>query len=459
MKKLSLIFALVFVASLAMAQVTTQLDAPTIPLITKIVPLPFSANTVTTTQKGDNNAAEVTQTGVNFATISQISIAGATLGKANVATLSQDGSQNVANIDQNRSGGEQGSPTITKGIQEGNKNYMNVIQDGHYQGGNTSTVTQIGITEDNAKGNQADVNHQKGYGNNWVIYQEGDDNKAQQISTSDVVSGTTNIINQFGTSNNAMQKTAGGDAMYATINQGTDDSRVSGNIAAQIQGGLKSKASITQLTNDNKAYQTQVNGSYKFDGVYASQHDAEITQKGGNGNYALQYQTELVADVWANSRNTSVIMQDGGGNRAEVAQLDGLNKGDITQMGDDNKALIIQNGLSNTAETQQLTDENTANFYQNGNGNKVIAKQFGGDENVANLTQNGGSKADIMQNGEANILKGIGTDIMATSLNGSTLDLDQFGGSGNTLSLQQSNGGIATVSQNGSTNTSVVIQN
>jgi len=222
--------------------------------------------------------------------------------------------------------------------------------------------------------------------------------------------------------------------MNATITQGTALLGTTGNIAEQIQGGIKSQATITQLTNNNKAYQTQLNGSYYFNGAYASQHDAKITQEGGTDNYALQYQTENVVDPFGNSRNTSEIMQNGTGNRAEVAQLDGLNKGDITQLGNNNQALLIQKGLSNTADVLQK----------------------GGDYNIVNLTQSDGAIADIDQVGNHNTLKGIGVS-MATSLNGSNLDLLQSG-SYNTLGLDQANGANAIVNQLGSNNTSSVYQ-
>ncbi|MDD4968610.1 MAG: hypothetical protein PHT07_04190 [Paludibacter sp.] len=435
MKKLSFIFAMVLAASFAMAQVP-DFTTPGAQLITKINYDPFTTNTINSDQKGDNNDSKVTQNGVNSAVVAQISIAGATLGQANIATLSQDGKQNFANIDQNRSGGQQGSSTVSTGIQTGNKNYMNIIQDGHYQGGNTSTVKQYGVSDENAIGNQADVNHQMGYGNNWIINQTGDDNRAQQVSNNSVVSGTTNKIYQFGISNKATQETAGGDAMFATIEQGTDQSRVSGNIAKQVQGGLKSNASISQWTSNNQAYQTQVNGSYFYNNVYASQHDAKITQEGGEGNYAFQFQTENVDDVWANSRNKSVVSQDGNRNRAEVAQMDGLNEGNITQSSDDNQAKLIQYGLGNFSEILQ-----TGSVF-----NKV------------NLTQKDGATANIVQNGEHNTLMGLVNDEMATSYDKSDLDLDQVGNY-NVLHLQQDNAGIADVDQLGSHNTLVVIQN
>ncbi len=81
-----------------------------------------------------------------------------------------------------------------------------------------------------------------------------------------------------------------------------------------------------------------------------------------------------------------------------------------------------------------------------------------GDYNVVNLTQDGGAQADIIQDGDHNILKGLDSDPMATSLGGSILDLDQIG-SLNTLHLQQTNGASATVYQNGTSNVSTVIQN
>lgn len=430
MKKLSFVLAMVFVGSYAMAQFTE----PVVSTVTVPTTPTFSSNTIINNQIGDLNKANVSQTGVNYATIDQRSIIGATLGKSNTTNLSQSGVQNKAIIDQNRSGGQQGSQTVATAIQSGDNNYLNIIQDGYYQGGNLSQVTQIGIQ--NGIGNKADVNHQKGYGNNWVIYQKGDGNNATQKSTSDVVSGTTNTINQYGVSNIAAQYTAGGDAMIATINQGTVLLGATGNIAQQTQAGIKSQATITQLTSNNKAFQAQYGGSYHFNGVYASQHNAQITQQGGENNYALQYQTENVAGAYDNSRNTSIILQNGSNNRAEVAQNNGLNVGNITQNSNYNQAKLIQDGLGNNAIVLQKT----------GNTNKV------------NLSQSSGAQADIVQDGANNTLMGLDIDIMATSLNGSSLDLDQIG-SGNILHLQQTNGASSTVMQNGASNIATVSQN
>ncbi len=428
MKKVIFLFAMVFAVSMVMA----QMAEPVVPGVTVPVVPAFIVNTLEKNQTGDNNTANVNQNGVNYATVDQISIVGATLGKANTTNLIQDGQQNKAIVDQNRSGGQQGSQTVANASQSGDKNYLNIIQDGYYQGGNLSKVTQIGISGQAAIGNRADVNHQMGYGNNWTIYQQGDNNDASQVSTSTVVSGTTNVINQYGESNKANQYTSGGDAMKGTINQGTSLVAVVGNIARQDQSGLKSQATITQETSDNNAYQIQLYGSYDPNGG----HRAAITQTGGDGNYALQYQTETVAGAFDYSRNNSTIYQDGAENTAEVNQMDGLNLGNITQTTSYNQALLIQNGLSNSA----------------------IVLQEVGNTNIVNLTQDGGAEADILQQGANNTLMGIGVGIMATSLNGSILDLDQIG-DGNTLYLQQTNGASATVMQDGAINTSEVIQN
>jgi len=319
----------------------------------------WAQNVSTTNQTGDYNEATIQQVGSNTSTVTQTSISPGSVGKANEATVNQSGQGNSSTLTQDRSGGQQTHRTKATITQTGDNNNTTVLQDGHYQGSNTVIVTQSGIS--GGVGNIADV-HQQGYGNNWTINQTGDDNKAYQYATSTVHSGTTNLIEQDGLSNTAYQYTSGSDAMRAEIHQVTG---VSGNFAEQRQAGLKAQAFIYQYSNDNQAYQEQYHGSYKFNGVYARQHLAEITQTGGDGNYAQQYQDENIADVWANSRNESTIYQEGAINSSTVLQYDGLNLGNVSQIGDNNLGNITQNTIGNTATVTQTGDNNIATVTQN----------------------------------------------------------------------------------------------
>ena len=316
------------------------------------------SNTAGVSQTGDYNLTDVDQMGTNSSSVTQSSIVGGTAGKGTKATVNQNGAGNASIITQDRSGGQQGNISQATNVQTGDNNLATINQTGYYQGSNKSSVVQTGVAS--GVGNEAMVN-QMGYGNNWSVEQTGDENYALQQANSTTHSGTTNKIEQNGFRNDAYQYTSGSDAMKATITQITG---VTDNYAIQTQAGLKAEAVINQFSNNNQAVQEQYHGSYYYNGVYARQHYAEITQTGGDNNYAKQYQDETVSDVWANSRNSSTIYQNGGDNSATVSQFDGLSVGDVTQTGNWNQGTIEQHGLNNNANISQTGDHNTASVSQ-----------------------------------------------------------------------------------------------
>jgi hypothetical protein len=83
-----------------------------------------------------------------------------------------------------------------------------------------------------------------------------------------------------------------------------------------------------------------------------------------------------------------------------------------------------------------------------------------GDNNVAMVSQDGiGSTADIYQEGDLNLVQGLGgVGTYAINDNGSTLDASQIGNS-NTINVEQTAfGASATISQNGVGNVATVEQ-
>lgn len=293
---------------------------------------------------------------------------------------------------------------------------------------NTALINDLGAN------NTAYINQSGGVnGNNSAtITQIGDKNRADYAD--DMVSALfpalplltdAKGITQIGTNNK-------GSIRQETYHPDIADV-VSGPVAGIAQVGARNEATITQTNNVRRWF-----WSYAW------------VKQMGEHNISLQnqYLTDAISHVY----------QVGENNVAETQQRGGNQRAAILQHANRNHALIDQNGGGlNHAQIRQFSDDNTANLYQKGEGDRADVLQEVGGFNVVNLTQNGSAIAEILQRGDHNTLKGVGSD-MATSYNGSELYLDQFG-TGNTLNLQQTNGGIATVTQDGLTNTSWVIQN
>ena len=334
------------------------------------------------------------------------------------------------------------------------------------------------------------------------------------LAASFAMAQNTANVSEDGNLNTSYVKQQGStNAAYVTQVGDLNTADVSDKYKSSLFGSLDGAKGITQEGNNNTGVIRQINGNTSVPGQagpiagmgqYGNTNRADITQSGSgawfqeyawalqlsNGNTSLQNQ---------NSNAYSHVYQGvGDGNNAETQQLSGydqkasiaqlgwrnygyqkqmgyganLEKGNVAelwqegndnhswqfQLKADNKARTTQKGDNNSTYITQETKSNNANLTQNDNNNGATVLQKTGDLNIVNLTQGGGAQANIVQDGTSNTLMGLGSDIMATSLNGSILDLDQIG-SGNTLHLQQTNGAHATVMQDGMTNISVVIQN
>jgi hypothetical protein len=311
-------------------------------------------NTSNVTETGDNNSAVVNQTGQNTSTITQLSKVGAASGTATDATVTQNGITNESIVYQDRTQSpDPRNEDVAIVSQTGESNYSYLEQAGIYGGSNLAKVTQISPLT--TLGNDA-YQYQAGYENNMEIYQNGAENYGYQLTG--FTRRNTDYLQQLGTSNEAYQYAYGEDDQHITAYQnGTD------NYSYQQQSGLKNVEYVNQTGNNNKAWQYQFHGSYMFNGSYASQHNASITQL-GDGNNATQWQDENVAGAFDNSRNTSTIYQEGNANTSNVYQYDGLNIGNVTQVGNDNIGNIYQHTLSNTANINQSGVSNDAQVVQ-----------------------------------------------------------------------------------------------
>ena len=124
------------------------------------------------------------------------------------------------------------------------------------------------------------------------------------------------------------------------------------------------------------------------------------------------------------------------------------NVGSVNQVGNYNAAAIYQYGHRNEGRITQGYDANKANLFQVGS------------DNFARLDQTSGAEANIRQEGNNNILKGIGgigDEWTAYSYEGSKLNLDQLGNF-NVLNLYQRNGAVANVLLDGNSNVTTVSQ-
>lgn len=331
--------------------------------------------------------------------ITIIFCSGIVFAQINNATVTETGANNTAYIDQ--LGGTLANPNNATITQVGDKNIADVSD--MYASSLFGLLTGTnGII-------------QQGVGNTGLITQTN-------LFSSGVSAGPIAGIGQYNDHNSA------------TINQ-------SGN-TAWMQGYVW----VKQTGQNNTSLQNQEKVSYAYSHVYQT----------GNYNSA---ETQQPMDGYNQRTN---ILQSGDCNTA--LQYQGSagythdNLAEVTQSGDQNQSWQYQYGSSNTAKTIQSSDWNFSNLIQNGNLNDAMIEQKTGDINTINLTQSDGAQADILQDGNNNIVQGLLADPMATSLNGSTLNVDQVG-SFNVLHLQQTNGASATVSQDGITNTAVVIQN
>jgi len=210
---------------------TPVLATPPTPKPVEIPEIPFSQG-IFLEQVGDTNQADITQTGVN------------------AANVSQKGNKNKATVSQKAKDG--GTNTKSKPIM----NKVGIIQKDDNE---TATVTQEGM------GDEALI-LQRGGGNTATIDQLGDSNDAEiaQIGGQDIAT-----VTQTGNRDKASisQK---GSLDVATVTQTGDD-----NEADIIQEEANNTATITQNGNTNLAQIYQITAG----------NTADITQT-GNGNTA-----------------------------------------------------------------------------------------------------------------------------------------------------------------------------
>lgn len=331
----------------------------------------FAQNVSTTTQSGDYNTADVDQTGINEATITQQS--GATkAADGNTAEISQNSSsmKSTATIQQ----GTIPSPFVKKTeayiTQSGaGDNDATILQNHTGQNGNNAKSEIIQAGESNhAKttmlGHQGQFEltriEQTGK-NNWAEQLKDDEREGQLLITQD-----NSAAGAAGTGNWAYQETGKDHARLLEIVQTGD-----GNIADQYS--YKASWNKTYQTGEgNEAYQKQSTG---FD------HEATVTQ---TGNYNDAYVDQNTS---GGTGHDLILLQDGDYNMADVDQTGATQSADIDVDGSYNTTDLIQTGSSNIADMDIIGSNNIMTVTQNGTGH-MATESINGNNNTITVTQN-----------------------------------------------------------------------
>lgn len=326
-------------------------------------------------------------------------------------------------------------------------------------GSNNALVEQNSYADDPAKGNTVNVTQTLvGALKNTATVYQGD------IAAGKVTRKSIATVNQLGENNDAqiyMHTTRSGQNDESTIMQnGKDNQAISYLRSHQSQFEF---TYVRQNGYDNYAYQDKDDeregsliikqtstvedmGNEAYQYTHKDQARNLYIEQIGAKNFAKQ-------DIYKGSWST--VVQYGDYNEAKVYTPNNQkNKSTILQ-GDVVASLVDKN---TDAVLNATSSYNTARLTQKDGDNEAVIVQKGVGNHTVELEQTVDSTADILQDGDGNMVMGIGADVLAKSYNGSTLDVDQLG-DGNTLHLQQDNASTATVFQNGNSNISTVIQN
>jgi hypothetical protein len=308
---------------------------------------PGAGQRLKSTQNGNYNNLHSLQIGTssNFLTSSQTGT-GANFWQQNQIWNYQTGSNERANVTQN------GYSLAIYNTQQGLNDNLNVTSQtgndntiSNYQGaGSSGNLVQVDLqagSHNNINsyqtdtGNQLVVQNQAGYWNRTVNWQSGNSNVATvttQTGTGGLISnkqsGDNGVANydQQGTYNKAILQNQTGT--YGELNV-TQDASAFNNVVVAYQNsaaGADTKNTITSTQGGgygNSAYLLQGATFNALPGqgatfIFASnspagsQNNIEMTQTGGNMNYAAISQT--------GSGNTSITTQNGSNNRAVVKQ-------------------------------------------------------------------------------------------------------------------------------------------
>jgi hypothetical protein len=382
MKKLSFIFALVFAASMAMAQ-TAVINQ------TSVISDPQS-----------QQLANVDQTGLSTVNIMQNAdkvttpLPGTAKAFDHTATATQSGGNiNAINITQIAQGNVYGT-TVEKNVAEAT------------QVGNWNTMNQTQISGDWTSGGMDFTALQKGDGNtgtqygkktssDFDLYQKGNNNTSYQGTTGEKTGVLVGDVKQIGDWNKATQLFHGENVRYAGA---SIDQKGTSNTATQEFSSLitlwndPSHAEIIQRNSGNTAYQSQVGqGSYQLTEQYGSNNNATLKSSGNfNNTYTLQDGTNGI--IFVDQKQTAGLASPTTGNLAKISQKGNHSEAYIMQDGmqnkvvglsDDNYAInnndsylnVSQTGVGNLVRSSQVVSTASETVVQMGNANTAIVNQ------------------------------------------------------------------------------------
>lgn len=390
MKKIAILFAMIFVVGMAMGQTIT--------------------NEAETEQIGNHNEVLVKQIG------DQNDAASHQYGNENDASVLQDGDENIGLADQLR--GDRNSADV---LQVGNSNEGYIIQgmiSGYYSDYGVTTYNMTshdnnGSIEQEGIDNYSDL-LQVGNNNNGSLNQSGNNNKAyayqgwagdwwgfggvranlfsnNSTATIEQINNDNNgQIYQYGGNNNTGNIHQNGNFNAATISQGfiydefaydftNPVFNTQNNFASINQIGSSNTSKLFQLGNGNsfKLNQTNDGNSVGFNPSAVSlldKRNAFFAQDGSNNRFA---------GVVLNANNIPVFKPGLAAEQYNGATLshESYQKGDYNDIGlrqgQDDFALIQQDGLGNGALLwQQGADQNVATMVQKGDYNTSSVVQI-----------------------------------------------------------------------------------
>ncbi|WP_159520880.1 curlin repeat-containing protein [Sunxiuqinia indica] len=387
MKKLSLLFAMLFVVGMAMSQVIanvseTEQDGNQNDVIVKQI---GDLNDAASHQYGNKNDASVIQTGDE-----NIGVADQLRGDRNAADVEQEGSLNEGYIQQGlTSDYYDGDPDAPAYDMYANDNDADVVQIGDE---NFSAVGQWGnsnIGSSDQVGKNNEVYIYQGWEGTWwggpALY-----------STNSIVD-----ISQLGDGNSGRVWQYGGNKNEGYVNQEGDD-----NVVSFVQGWIYTDLNYdfynipVYNTHENFASATQYgDGNHAKNIQLGSYNTFKLTQNGDNNSVGWNGATSLqesrnayftqdgnhnkFVGVWKSTGEDLSLWEskDAQQNHGSIVDVASYQRGDYNtiglRQGKDDIALIQQNGISNEALLwQQGADQNNATMMQFGNNNSAAVVQI-----------------------------------------------------------------------------------
>lgn len=368
MKKVSILFAMVFAATFAIAQ-----------------------NTADVKQLGDDNNASVTQTGtLHEATVNQT-------GNKDIATVEQTTTGNMAFVDQIN--GNENTATV-KQTGTTNEAYLtqgmieNYNLPPYHISSNVPSFKNKGTIIQNGTSNKIGEFIQVGTSNTGLVDQDGTNNLAYiyqgwaygfwgETATTSALSSTNSTVNikqlkenndgnvwQYGGDNNKANILQDGKTNVGRIAQGFIYTDANYNFTAPVFNVNNNTATLTQQGDENTAKLFQLGNGNSFD----------LTQNGtGNilGGKGLSGLESIRNGYFEQDgdRNTFIGQQTNGATLDDKSRQTGNDNYINLSQGEDDLAKIIQQGDLNDVFLTQMGGGQNATILQTGNSNVATVSQ------------------------------------------------------------------------------------